>query len=145
MPDSFATIELRGLGRLRTTIERKVGGLVKEPGARAFRSVVEVWMTEVKRRTPVLTGALRSTGLVQGPALEGGEGGEMQIRMVVGGPAAPYAAAVHENLTAHHRVGQAKYLESVVAEHKGTFGQEFAAMLIAGARGYAAVMGGGED
>jgi hypothetical protein len=35
----------------------------------------------------------------------------VSVRVEVGGPAAPYALLVHEDLTAHHPVGGAKYLE----------------------------------
>jgi hypothetical protein len=38
------------------------------------------------------------------------------VRMAFGGPAAPYAIKVHEDLEAFHRVGQAKFLESVLLE-----------------------------
>ena len=48
-------------------------------------------------------------------------------KLVFGGPSADYAAAVHENLTAKHRVGQAKFLESVVKERRGRLAQELAA------------------
>jgi len=33
------------------------------------------------------------------------------VRLGFGGPAAPYAVLVHEDLTKRHKVGQAKYLE----------------------------------
>ena len=34
----------------------------------------------------------------------------------VGGPAAPYAVVVHEDLEAFHPTGQAKYLESTIMQ-----------------------------
>lgn len=58
---------------------------------------------------PVDTGALRASGHVQ-PAVW--QGAKVEVEFGFGGPAAPYALYVHENLTAHHPVGQAKYLES---------------------------------
>ena len=46
--------------------------------------------------------------------------------LVFGGSSVDYAAAVHENLSAAHNVGQAKYLESVVMERRGRLAQELA-------------------
>lgn len=128
----------KGILKLRATMEQKLGRLVKDPAGRALRSVGEVWMTEAKKRTPVEFGTLRSSGHVQGPTQVAGD---WQVRLVFGGPAAKYAAAVHENLTAHHKVGQPKYLESVVVEHRRTFTREVAAMMVGGGRVYGAMFG----
>ena len=117
---------LKDLTRLRATIERKVGRLVKDPAGRALRSVGEVWMTEAKKRTPVDTGVLRSSGHVRGPEKVGTS---WQVTLVFGGPAASYAAIVHENLSTRHPVGQAKYLESVVAERRAGLSREVAGFL----------------
>lgn len=68
-------------------------------------------MGEAKERTPVRTGVLRASGRV-----EDLHGGQLGVRWAFGGPAIDYAIEVHENLSAFHRVGQAKYLESVLAE-----------------------------
>lgn len=38
--------------------------------------------------------------------------------IVAGGPSAPYAIYVHEDLEAFHKVGQAKYIESVLMESR---------------------------
>lgn len=132
---------LKDISRLTATMERKLGRLAKEPGGRALRSVAEIWMTEAKKRTPVDTGVLRSSGFVQGPKFVGG--GTWEVRLVFGGAAASYAAAVHENLTARHAVGQAKYLESVIVERKPRLAQEVATMLFGGARAFGATFGGG--
>jgi len=121
--------------RLRGKLEKKLGGLTKAPLAKAVRSVGEIWMTEAKKRTPVDTGVLRSSGHVQGPTVVGND---IQVRLVFGGPAATYAVAVHENLTAHHTVGQAKYLESVIVERRGRFAKEVFAMDVGGAKVYGA-------
>lgn len=131
-------VEIKDWHRLRATIERRVGGLVKGPVPRALRSVAEVWMTEAKKRTPVDTGVLRSSGHVQGPTFSGRV---IEVKLVFGGPAAKYAAAVHENLTAKHNVGQAKYLESVTAERGRRMSQEILAMMEGGASLYGAMFG----
>jgi hypothetical protein len=57
---------------------------------------------------PVDTGALRASGFVEPPVVTP-EGGSVTLGF--GGPSAPYAVIVHEDLTKRHPVGQAKYLE----------------------------------
>ena len=130
---------LKDINRLRETIERKVGSLPKEASARALRSVAEVYMTEAKKRTPVLTGVLRSSGHVVGPSKDGDT---WKVSLVFGGPSASYAIYVHENLNAHHPVGQSKFLESVILEHRNDFTREVAAMMIGGGRVYGSMFGG---
>lgn len=123
---------------IQAKIEKKLGGFAKGPAARALFSVGEVYMTEAKKRVPVKYGTLRSSGHVKRPEQVADS---WQVRLVFGGPSAPYAAFVHENLRAYHRVGQAKYLESVVLERRTTFARDVAAMMIGGARGFGAVQG----
>jgi hypothetical protein len=65
------------------------------------------------RRTPVDTGALRASHETLEPFFDGGE---VRVAIAVGGPAAPYALVVHEDLDAHHNVGEAKFLEKSVLE-----------------------------
>lgn len=77
-------------------------------------------ITEAKKLTPVLEGVLKSSGHVQLPVISGNQ---VEVSMGFGGPAGAgnqgetnrkevgYAVVVHENLEAHHKVGQAKYLE----------------------------------
>lgn len=71
-----------------------------------------------QRLVPVDTGALRGTGHVTAPKVDSKSA---TVEVVYGGPAAPYARIVHEDLNAHHTVGQAKYLETAAtAEREGT-------------------------
>jgi len=69
----------------------------------------EQLIAEAKQETPVDTGALRASGHVQQPTING-----RQVEVVAGfgGVAAPYAVYVHEDLTKHHPVGNAKFLEN---------------------------------
>lgn len=69
----------------------------------------EIIADSAENYVPVDEGILRSTGHVQPPARRGNE---VSVTLGFGGPAAPYAAVVHENLAASHAVGQAKYLET---------------------------------
>jgi len=80
---------------------------------RALRVETEVEATESKRRTPVDTGALRSTIHAEGPEYRGST---VVTAISAGGPSARYALIVHEDLEAHHPVGQAKYIESTLNE-----------------------------
>ncbi len=68
---------------------------------------------EAMQRTPVDTGALRASFVTHKPEISGND---VSVQISVGGPAAPYALIVHEDLEAFHPVGQAKYLESTLLE-----------------------------
>lgn len=68
----------------------------------------EALMTDVKasrpgKGVPVDTGALRSSGTVEGPD-------NHKVEVSFGGPAAPYALAQHERLDYSHSVGESRYL-----------------------------------
>lgn len=82
---------------------------------RALYQETEVEAKEVKRRTPVDTGELRASVHVEGPTRQWRT---IYTKIVAGGPAAPYAIYVHEDLDAIHKVGQAKYIESVILESR---------------------------
>jgi hypothetical protein len=64
--------------------------------------------------TPVDTGALRASAHVNSPSYSTGG---VEVILGFGGASAPYALYVHENLEAHHPVGQAKFLETPVEQH----------------------------
>lgn len=100
-PDRFAMGYVGGAGK-------KVDAVAK-----AMRIETEIDATECKQRTPVDTGALRSSIHVVGPSEDGDR---LVTAIVAGGPSAPYAIKVHEDLEAFHKVGEAKFIESVVRE-----------------------------
>lgn len=91
----------------------KLGKGALEQAGRALYQEALVIQRESMKRTPVDTGALRASHETKQPDTTGGE---VSVRIVVGGPAAPYALFVHERLDVHHPVGQAKFLESAVLE-----------------------------
>lgn len=97
--------------------------------AEALYAETELMATEVKSRTPVDTGTLRAGIHVTGPEMDGRT---IRTAIVAGGPSAPYALHVHENLTAHHPVGGAKFLESVLDENRTTLLGRIAARVKAG-------------
>lgn len=83
--------------------------------ARALYEEALIEQKESMRRTPVLTGALRASHQVLSPVINRGD---VSVSIVVGGPAAPYAWEVHENIDAEHKNGQSKFLESTIMESR---------------------------
>lgn len=100
-------IQIKGLDRLFAKLEH---GKQTRPQAvaAALYQEAETIMAAAKEITPLDTGALRNSGHVQLPVITPQQ---VTVRMGFGGAAASYAIYVHENLTARHPVGQAKYLE----------------------------------
>lgn len=97
-------------------VRRKIQHAIKHSPKvieRALRVEVNIEAKEAKQRTPVDTGALRASVHATEPEWEGTR---VSAMIAAGGPAAPYALYVHEDLDAHHVVGQAKFIESVMFE-----------------------------
>jgi hypothetical protein len=94
-----------------------------------YREGEEIMTASKARYVPVDTGTLRSTGHVQQPDIRAD--GTITVRMVYGGPAAPYALAVHEipPERAQHPVGQWKYLETPALEASKGLAQRVASRL----------------
>lgn len=102
--------------------------------ASALYKETQIEATEVKRRTPVwnsdrpvpkgvVPGALRASVRVIGPQRQGAR---IWTLIAAGGPSAPYAIFVHENLDDFHKIGQAKYIESVILESRPSIGMRVA-------------------
>lgn len=83
-------------------------------------------MNDAKKRTPVKTGALRASGTVSEPMVDG-KGVYCELRF--GGAAASYAIFVHERTNARHPVGEAKFLENAVIEGKDKYGGQLASIV----------------
>lgn len=79
----------------------------------ALYQEAELESTECKRRCPVEFGPLRASIHVDGPTREGRK---VQCAIVAGGPSAPYALIVHEDLEATHDDGEAKFIERPLRE-----------------------------
>lgn len=105
-------IDQAKLSRIRAKLRAMAANFPTETG-RALYVETEIETTECKRRTPVDLGNLRASEFTLGPVVEGTT---IYTMIVAGGPSAPYALYVHEDLDAFHRVGQAKFIESVVFE-----------------------------
>lgn len=96
-----------------TTVLRRFGQAAAQVAAAALFREGERIMTVAKGRTPVDTGALRGSGHVVPPETTAAGA---TVLLGFGGSAAPYAIYVHEDLTARHVVGEAKFLERSVDE-----------------------------
>lgn len=72
-------------------------------------------MEEAKAETPVDTGALRSSGHVDLPVVDGTD---ITVTLGFGGAAVDYAVYVHEDLSAKHDDGKAKYLEDPLTRNE---------------------------
>jgi hypothetical protein len=94
------------------SLDALIQGSLKQAAAAGYQEL-EIEMAEMKQRTPVDTGALRSSGFVDLPKIGARDA---TITLGFGGPAIGYAVPVHENTEANHPVGQAKYMESVLVE-----------------------------
>lgn len=118
MASAFA---LRGSTELEARLLR-LAQRVPTAFAAALFEEAEIEMTEAKERTPVDLGALKNSGTVHPPEI----GRTISVRLTFGNVAVDYAVYVHEDLEAFHRVGQAKYLESVLMESRPFLGARVA-------------------
>lgn len=115
-------MSLKGGAEMRARLKRLAEKFPDEV-ARAIYMETEVEVKEVKMRTPVDRGTLRSTVHQVGPFRDGRN---IYTFIAAGGPAAPYAIYVHEDLNAIHKVGQAKFIESVIMESRPYLGARIA-------------------
>ncbi len=113
---------MTGAAKVKANIKTLIRRFPDEVG-RALYIETGIETTEVKRRTPVDKGTLRASIHTVGPVRQGRT---IYTLIVAGGPAAPYAIYVHEDLTAFHKVGQAKYIESVILESRSSMGARVA-------------------
>lgn len=107
-------IFLEGAAELEATL-RRFGAAGRAELAGALYREGEAIMTEAKSLCPVDTGALRASGQVRPPF---NDGEALVVEMGFGNTAVNYALYVHEDLTAHHENGQAKFLEQPLLEHR---------------------------
>lgn len=117
--------EMVGLQQFVVRLDR-VARVVPEKVARALYEEAQEIRTRSMRLTPVDTGALRASHVVSGPERVGNV---TEVVIGVGGPAAPYAVYVHENLDARHPVGQAKFLQDAVLGALPGFARRIAARI----------------
>jgi hypothetical protein len=118
---------LEGDKEMKANLEGLVAGFPLE-ARRAMNAILERKVVIVQGRTPVKSGNLKAT-IRKSVSLAKARGAPNISGTIIagGGPKkVAYARMVHENLKARHRVGQAKYLESVLLEAVPTVGGELA-------------------
>lgn len=99
--------------------------------ARALRSEGQDAFLNSQDEVPVDTGALKKSGRLLPEA--GGvinRGGNIQVQIVYGSTAEDYAIYVHENLTAHHPHGKAKFVEGPLTRQTFGIAQRIAAKVV---------------
>lgn len=98
-------LRLQGLNMLRT-------GAAKAAAAAVYREMEGTVKPDALERTPVDTGVLRASIMVEQPEVDGST-----VRCVLGagGAAAAYALRQHEEVGYRHTVGEAKYLSNALA------------------------------
>lgn len=116
---------MRGVQEMIERVKQLSAKIPTQIGA-AVRGEAEIEATEVKKRTPVwnsdrpvaknaIPGALRASIHVNGPFYEGNK---ISATIVAGGVAGAYALRQHEDLDYFHKVGQARYISSVIEESR---------------------------
>lgn len=105
-------MRLKGVESMRARMTRIMKGFPSTIGQAAYAEL-QVELQECIKRTPRDTGALRASEHVTPPKIDGNR---ISIGIVAGGPSAPYAVQVHEDLEAFHPIGEAKFIESVLNE-----------------------------
>lgn len=108
----LASITIKGAKNVKARLEKFRKAMTLQAG-RALVEEAQIEQKESMKRTPVLTGALRASHETSDFKFVGNT---IEVSIKVGGASAPYAVPVHENLSAFHKVGQAKFLESTIRE-----------------------------
>lgn len=116
-------LKITGIGNLKLKLKRLEELAPKEVAAALYQEGLEI-QKQSMLRTPVWTGALRASHDTEKPQKDGVG---TYVRIKVGGPAAPYAGQVHEDIPPrYHRVGQAKFLETALNNARRGMAQRIA-------------------
>lgn len=108
MANAFISVKINGLDKLKKTLAQFGSDAPKVLGATLLEEGHSI-MANSQLIVPVDTGALRSSGAVKDPVIEGNK---ITVTMFYGGPAAPYALFVHEiGAYKHAPPTQYKFLE----------------------------------
>lgn len=112
-------VQWSGIGDVNRLLREAADAGNSREFLQAFQAVGTDTLNHAKDLTPVDFGALKRSGQFaitrRARPLEG--------RITFGGTSASYAVFVHENMTARHTTGQAKYLETAVAQMASRYGQ----------------------
>ncbi len=114
---------MKGAAAMIATL-KQIAAKFPDRVAAAIYQEAQIEMTESKRRCPVDVGTLRASGMVAEPIRSGRN---ISVTLSYGGAAQDYAIPQHENLEYVHKVGQAKFLESVLNESRSNMAARIAA------------------
>jgi hypothetical protein len=113
MTDAYLTIQVKGLREVIARLGAVPQGVMQALETELYLEVNDVFIAS-QELVPVDTGALKSSGMVEGPIVDGTT---VEVSIGYGGAAEDYALVVHEDLTAFHEPPtQAKYLEQPAVE-----------------------------
>lgn len=112
LADLHFTFELKGTDKVQAKIVAALQSMSGKAEAALYQEAERI-MTEAKKRTPVEFGTLKNSGHVQPPEREANS---VSVTMGFGGSAEDYAIVQHEDLSFHHNVGEAKFLENPIRE-----------------------------
>ena len=122
------TIELKGMDKLSATLQALGDRAPKALGRALWREGTAI-MTDARAITPVDTGVLRNSGLVNLPVVSNGK---VEVTLGFGGAASAYAEVQHEEVTYYHTPPtQYKYLEQPLLQAARMMEQRLAATLLA--------------
>lgn len=123
-------MELEGADRMERLLKGATSPQQKQALAQAIYGTANAVLNESKKLVPVDTAALKNSGMVERPKISNTS---FEVEITYGGPAAPYAFIVHEDMSMNHspslltqvtkrpRRGQAKYLEIPVMAWRDKF------------------------
>jgi len=114
--------ELKGVANM-DALMRRIAEAVPNAAPEALYRRAEAISEKSDPLVPVDLGTLKGSRFVDRPQHTGTTA---SVRLGYGGAAAPYALFVHEDMSAHHEVGQAKYLEQPFLEATATLGADIA-------------------
>lgn len=98
------------LGQVQNSLRlavKRIEGRTQE----GVHAAAEFFLARMIPRAPIKTGALRLSGRVEDAGTDAKPAALITFRV-------PYALRVHEDLRARHKIGQAKFAESVLIEDR---------------------------
>jgi metal-sulfur cluster biosynthetic enzyme len=113
------SVELEGADRLARVFERATSAGAIDELKQAITATAATVLDESLKIVPVDLGALKGSAMVKEPKVDATG---IEVEITYGGPSAPYAGIVHEDMKARHKDGKtAKYLEIPVEAARPTF------------------------
>jgi len=121
----FKKIEFEGEREIKRRLDKYRRNAPETFSAALYERAVSV-MTQAKKLTPVDTGRLRASAFVSRPQTQAFGGME-----VVFGYGTDYAERVHEDTSAYHEVGEAKFLKKAMNLRKHKMPKQIAKAVVA--------------